>query len=97
MKYTTKRNVNTLTITFKMTQEEWADFDKRAYEQNKGKYNIPGFRKGHVPKNILENRYGKGLFFEDALYIAAQEYYTAFCTLGHNSFVDNRKLFRLDC
>lgn len=78
MKYTTKRNVNTLTITFKMTQEEWADFDKRAYEQNKGKYNIPGFRKGHVPKNILENRYGKGLFFEDALYIAAQEYYTAF-------------------
>ena len=78
MKYTTKRNVNTLTITFKMTQEEWADFDKRAYEQNKGKYNIPGFRKGHVPKNILENRYGKGLFFEDALYITAQEYYTAF-------------------
>lgn len=78
MKYTTKRNVNTLTITFKMTQEEWADFDKRAYEQNKGKYNIPGFRKGHVPKNILENRYGKGLFFEDALYIAAQEYYTSF-------------------
>lgn len=78
MKYTQKRDVNTLTITFKMTQEEWAAFDKRAYEQNKGKYNIPGFRKGHVPKNILENRYGKGLFFEDALYIAAQEYYTQF-------------------
>ncbi len=78
MKYTQKRNVNTLTITFKLTKEEWADFDKRAYEQNKGKYNIPGFRKGHVPKNVLENRYGKGLFFEDALYIAAQEYYTQF-------------------
>ena len=78
MKYTTKRNVNTLTITFKMTQEEWADFDKRAYEQNKGKYSVPGFRKGHVPKSVLENRYGKGLFFEDALYLAANEYYGQF-------------------
>ncbi len=78
MKYTQKRESYTLTITFKMEKDEWADFDKRAYEQNKGKYNVPGFRKGHVPKNVLENRYGKGLFFEDALYLAAQEFYTQF-------------------
>lgn len=78
MKYTQKRELNTLTVTFKVTPEEWAGFDKRAYEQNKGKYNVPGFRKGHVPKNVLEQRYGKGLFFEDALYIAAQEYYSEF-------------------
>ena len=78
MKYTQKRENNTLTVTFKLTAEEWASFDKRAYEQNKGKYNVPGFRKGHVPKNVLENRYGKGLFFEDALYMAAQEYYSEF-------------------
>lgn len=83
MKYTQKREKNTLTITFKMDTTEWADFDKRAYEQNKGKYNVPGFRKGHVPKNVLENRYGKGLFFEDALYLAAQEYY--------NQFLDKNK------
>ena len=78
MKYTQKKEKNTLTVTFKLTAEEWAAFDKRAYEQNKGKYNVPGFRKGHVPKNVLENRYGKGLFFEDALYMAAQEYYSEF-------------------
>lgn len=78
MKYTQKREVNTLTVTFKMDLTEWAVFDRRAYDQNKGKYNIPGFRKGHVPKNVLEQRYGKGLFFEDALYLAAQEYYTEF-------------------
>ncbi len=78
MKYTQKRDNNTLKITFKMDMTEWNTFDKRAYEQNKGKYNVPGFRKGHVPKAVLENRYGKGLFFEDALYLAAQEYYTAF-------------------
>lgn len=78
MKYTQNREVNTLTITFKLDATEWAIFDRRAYDQNKGKYNVPGFRKGHVPKNVLEQRYGKGLFFEDALYLAAQEYYTEF-------------------
>ena len=78
MKYTQKREVNTLTVAFKMDLTEWAVFDRRAYDQNKGTYNIPGFRKGHVPKNVLEQRYGKGLFFEDALYLAAQEYYTEF-------------------
>ncbi len=78
MKYTQSREKNTLTVTFTMDNTEWAAFDRRAYEQNKGKYNIAGFRKGHVPKNVLEQRYGKGLFFEDALYIAAQEYYSEF-------------------
>lgn len=85
MKYTQKREVNTLTITFKADSAEWQEFDKKAYEQNKGKYNVPGFRKGHVPKSVLENRYGKGLFYEDALYLAAQEYYTQF--LDKNSKV----------
>ena len=78
MKYTQTREKNTLTITYNVPASEWADFDRRAYEQNKGKYNVPGFRKGHVPKNVLENRYGKGLFFEDALYLCAQEYYSEF-------------------
>lgn len=78
MKYTSKRSNNTLTITFKMDMTEWTAFDKKAYEQNKGKYSVPGFRKGHVPKSVLENRYGKGLFFEDALYLAANEYYGQF-------------------
>lgn len=85
MKYTQKREVNTLTVTFKLTPEEWADFDKQAYEKNKGKYNVPGFRKGHTPKHVLEQRYGKGLFFDEALYLAAQEYYSEF--LDKNSDV----------
>ena len=78
MKYTQNRVGNTLTITFKVPTQDWAEFEKRAYDQNKGKYNVPGFRKGHAPKHVLEQRYGKGLFFEDALYLVAQEYYTEF-------------------
>ena len=78
MKYTQSKEKNTLTITFKATTEEMASYEKRAYEQNKGKYNIPGFRKGHAPKYVIEQRYGKGIFFEDALYLCAQEYYSEF-------------------
>ena len=78
MKYTQKKEKNRLTVTFKVTEEEWAQFDQRAYEQNKNKYSVPGFRKGHVPRSVLESRYGKGLFFEDALYSCAQEYYGSF-------------------
>lgn len=78
MKYTQKREKNTLTVSFKVTAEEWAAFDEKAYEQNKGKYSVPGFRKGRVPKHVLESRYGRGLFFEEALYLCAQEYYSDF-------------------
>ena len=78
MKYTQKREKNTLTVTFKLTAEEWASFDKRAYDQNKGKYNVPGFRKGHTPRSVIESRFGKGIFTEEALYLAAQEYYSEF-------------------
>ena len=101
MKYTQKREKNTLTITFNVPSQDWADFDKRAYEQNKGKYNVPGFRKGHAPKHVLEQRYGKGLFFEDALYLCAQEYYSEF--LDKNKEVEpvarpslDEKAFKMD-
>ena len=101
MKYTQTREKNTLTITFTVPSNEWADFEKRAYEQNKGKYNVPGFRKGHAPKHVIEQRYGKGLFFEEALYLCAQEYYSEF--LDTNKEVDpvsrpslDDKAFKMD-
>ena len=94
MKYTQTREKNTLTITFTVPSADFADFEKRAYEQNKGKYNIPGFRKGHAPKHVIEQRYGKGLFFEEALYLCAQEYYGEF--LDKNKEVEPVARPRLD-
>ena len=44
-------------------------FDKaimNAYNKNKGKFNIPGFRKGKAPFNMIKKMYGVGVFFEDA-------------------------------
>lgn len=46
---------------------EWESTLNAAYEKNKGKYNIPGFRKGHAPRNVIEKSYGKGAFFNEAL------------------------------
>lgn len=46
-----------------------AKFDaamKKAYNKQKGSFNIPGFRKGKVPMNVIERTYGAGIFYEDA-------------------------------
>lgn len=54
----------------KLTIEvEAAEFDaamKKAYNKKKGSFNLPGFRKGKVPMNIIEKTYGAGVFYEDA-------------------------------
>jgi len=47
-----------------------ASFDAavvRAYKKNVGKISIPGFRKGKAPMKMIEQFYGKGVFYEDAL------------------------------
>lgn len=46
------------------------DFQKavqKAYLKNRGHFNIPGFRKGRVPRKIIEMNYGKEVFYEDAI------------------------------
>ncbi len=54
-------------IAINVTKEEWAEDVKQAYEKNKYKYSLEGFRKGKVPMNVLINRFGKEFLYEDAL------------------------------
>ena len=54
---------------------EWENALNNAYEKNKGKFNIPGFRKGHAPRNIVEKTYGVGAFMNEAL---DEVYYQAY-------------------
>ena len=47
-----------------------AEFDaalETAYRKNKQHFSIPGFRKGKVPRKLLERNYGASLFYEDAI------------------------------
>lgn len=46
-----------------------------AYKKVVQKVNLPGFRKGHTPRMILEKQFGKEIFFEDALDIMVQNAY----------------------
>ncbi len=77
MKYTfEKAEKSTVKITIELEQKEWEKAIESAYEKTKGRYNIPGFRKGKVPKKVIENAYGVGVFYEEAINIAFPEYYS---------------------
>ena len=59
MKYTVKPSEkSTVKDTITLNTEEWANSQKKAYEKTKGKFSVPGFRKGTVPKNVIEQMYG---------------------------------------
>ncbi len=66
---------STVKVTMKLTAAEWNESINAAYEKTKGKYSIPGFRKGKVPKKVLESAYGVGVFYEEAINIAFPKYY----------------------
>ncbi|MBE7084671.1 MAG: trigger factor [Clostridiales bacterium] len=70
MKYTTKASEkSTVKITLKFDAEEFKSAQTQAYLKSRHKFSINGFRKGKAPKNVIENVYGKGVFYEDALNI----------------------------
>ena len=77
MKYTfEKAEKSTVKIKFDLTEKEWNEAIDAAYEKTKGKYSLPGFRKGKVPKHLLEGTYGKGVFYEEAINYAFPKYYS---------------------
>lgn len=62
-----KKDGGIFDATVKLTNEEWNEYVNSAYEKNKDKYNVQGFRKGHAPRNVIEKTYGAGIFLQDAL------------------------------
>ena len=56
-----------ITVDFSINAEEWEAEVQKAYEKNKGKYKLDGFRQGKIPRKVLEKTYGEFLFYEDAL------------------------------
>ncbi len=76
MKYTFESaEKSTVKIKITLTQKEWADAQTEAYNKTKGKFSIPGFRKGKAPRHMIEQMYGQGVFFEDAINYAFPKYY----------------------
>ena len=66
---------NSASIRVEVSNKDFLDAEKKAYFKNAKKININGFRKGKVPKNIIERYYGEEVFFEDAVDIVFQDNY----------------------
>ena len=62
-----KKDGGIYVVTADIDYKEWQEYLDSAYEKNKGKFNVPGFRKGHAPRNVIESQYGEGVFVNDAL------------------------------
>lgn len=68
MKYDlVKKENGIVTATIQLNAEEWSQSVEKAYQKNKGKFNIQGFRRGHAPRNVIEKTYGQGVFVQEAL------------------------------
>ena len=76
MKYAIEKGEkSTVKIAVTLTAKEWDEAQLIAYNKTKAKYAVQGFRKGHVPKAVIEQYYGKGVFFEDAINECFAKYY----------------------
>ena len=61
-----KLDKNMAKLTIEVSVEDFEKAVEAAYHKNKGKIEVPGFRKGKVPRQMIEKMYGKEVFFEDA-------------------------------
>ena len=66
---------NVVKLTIELEAEVFNDSLKKAYQKNRGRYTIPGFRKGKAPMNFIERYYGESVFYEEAFNIACPEAY----------------------
>ena len=63
--------------SFTVEGDLWKICSDCAYLANKGKFTVLGFRKGHAPRSVIENNYGKDVFVADTEEIAVNEVYNA--------------------
>ena len=66
---------NMAKLTIEASAEEFEQAIEKAYQKNKNKLSIPGFRKGKVPRKMIEQMYGKEIFYEDAANIVIPSAY----------------------
>lgn len=66
---------NMAKLTIEVSAQEFEKALDKAYRKNKGRINIPGFRKGKATRAVIEKMYGAGIFYEDAANFIIPEAY----------------------
>lgn len=64
-------------LTVEVSAEEFEAAVEKAYRKQRGSIRVPGFRPGKAPRKIIENMYGSGVFYEEAVNEALPDAYTA--------------------
>lgn len=57
---------NMAKLTIEVSAEELEKAIQKVYQKTKNKISVPGFRKGKVPRQVVEKMYGREVFYEDA-------------------------------
>lgn len=70
-----KKEGNKVYFNLVIPYDELEEAQKQVYFRDKKKFSLPGFRKGHVPRKILEMNYGEDIFFEDAINLLIPDLY----------------------
>lgn len=70
-----KKEKNTVFFNIEISPEEFEKGIQKVYLETRSRFSIPGFRKGKVPRQIIEMNYGKEVFYEDALNELLPEHY----------------------
>lgn len=77
---------STVKVVITFNGEEWKSAIDKAYVRTRGKYAVPGFRKGKCPKPVIENYYGKSVFFDEAFSVLYSEFYPVIIDKEKDSF-----------
>jgi len=79
---------NKVKLEIEVDASKFEEAIQKSYHKNVKNLNVPGFRKGKAPRDMIERRFGEGVLYEDAFnYIAGEEYEKA---------LDDNNIFAVD-
>ena len=70
-----KVSSNKAKLSFTVPAEQFEAAMQKAYLKNRGKINVPGFRRGKAPRKLIETMYGEGVFYDDAFQMIFPDLY----------------------
>ena len=71
-----KLEKNMAKLTIEVSAEDLDKAMEKAYQKQKSRISLPGFRKGKAPRKMIESMYGKGVFMQDAVNSLVPQEYT---------------------
>ena len=66
---------NKAKLSFTVPAEQFEAAMQKAYLKNRGRINVPGFRRGKAPRKLIETMYGEGVFYDDAFQMIFPDLY----------------------